>query len=185
MTARSRNQAEVARKHLVVASGSVCSESVYLTRSDIWHNQYCHTFIYNYIPSECAPLIKISVACLCETSNEPRPQYLGGLCFTCDSEDGLPLITSPPVLSGTVIFSSIVLLHIGKVQSSILCTGPWWQQLVSHTEVDCVQCHWVISLLQPKHCATYRASYFDSPPMYLSPGGPIVDCACASPRLQV
>lgn len=32
---KNRNQAEVARKHLVVASGSVCSERVYLTRSDI------------------------------------------------------------------------------------------------------------------------------------------------------
>lgn len=43
-------------------------------------------------------------------------------CFTCDREDGLPLIVSPSVLCGTEIFSSIILLHVGKVQSSILCT---------------------------------------------------------------
>lgn len=43
MTARSRNQAEVARKHLVVASGSVCSERVYLTRSDIC--QFCFFWV--------------------------------------------------------------------------------------------------------------------------------------------
>lgn len=102
--------------------------------------------------------------------------------FTCDSEDGLPLVTSHSVLSGAIVFSSIILLYIGKVQSSILCTGPSWQQLISHTQVDWVQCHGVISLLQPKHLATNRACYFDSPPMYLSSVGSIADCACAFPR---